>query len=159
MDTLSHPPAPRPSRDGRIRWEHGSAARGNTGDGFVIASGSRVSDCAASSDPGDGIEISRDIVVVGCVCDGNGTGDGVGIHPTSADNRIEANNCLDNARGIDVDAGGNVIIRNTCSGNTANRDVASGNVCLAVLAPASPVILGNSGGTAGPGDSNANLSY
>ncbi len=98
-------------------------ARLNDGDGVLAASGSRVVGCAASSNGGDGIEVSTDAYVADCVMDANG---GAGIHVTSVDNRIEGNLVTDSPRGIDVDASGNVIIRNSASGNTMNFDIVAG---------------------------------
>jgi parallel beta-helix repeat protein len=111
---------------------------------------------------GDGIRVNSDCTVRGNTCRSNGfgAGDGAGIHAISSDNRIEGNNCTDNDRGIDVDAAGNFIARNTCSGNATNWDVVAGNVCLVVIAAPSAVILGDSGGVApGSTDPNANFTY
>ncbi|CAN5582374.1 hypothetical protein BH20VER1_BH20VER1_31620 [soil metagenome] len=66
----------------------------------------------------------------------------------------------DNDRGIDVDAGGNFIARNTASGNTTNWDVVTGNVILVISATTAGAVTGNSGGTApGSTDPNANFTY
>jgi len=46
---------------------------------------------------------------------------------TGGGNRIEGNNCTDNDRGIDVDVSTNLIVRNTCSGNTTNYEIVAGN--------------------------------
>lgn len=103
-----------------------------------------------------------------CVIRGNsstsygvGVRDGTGIHISGADNRIEDNNCTGADRGIDVDAAGNIIVRNTCSGNTTNDwDVVANNVILVVNATLAGVVTGSSGGTApGSTDPNANFSY
>lgn len=61
---------------------------------------------------------------------GLSTGDGAGIHATSADNRIEGNAVLSNDRGIHVPAGvsGNLIVKNSASDNTvSNFDTATDN--------------------------------
>jgi parallel beta-helix repeat protein len=100
--------------------------------------------------------------VRGNTCYYNGyLSDGAGIHATGRDNRIEANNCTTNDRGIDVDDLGNFISRNTCSGNRmTNWDVVAGNVILVVNATTAGAINGNSGGTApGSTDPNANFTY
>ena len=46
---------------------------------------------------------------------------------TSTDNRIEGNNVTGNDRGIAVDLSGNLIIRNSASGNSVAYDIAAGN--------------------------------
>ncbi len=59
-----------------------------------------------------------------------------------------------------MDSTGNIIIRNTCSGNTTNWDVVAGNTILVVQGTSAPAVLGNTGGTApGSTDPNANFSY
>jgi len=121
-----------------------------------------VTGCTARLNSGDGIQVVSDCRVTDNSCDsnGNGSGDGAGIHATSSDNRIEGNNCTGADRGIDVDVAGNIIIRNTCSGNTTNWDVVAGNICLVVQGVTGAAILGNSGGVApGSTDPNANFSY
>lgn len=81
-------------------------------------------------------------------CTANGNGYSTGIGATGSDNRIESNNVTDNDRGIDVDIAGNLITRNSASGNTLNWAVAAGNVCLVVQATTGGAISGNSGGAA-----------
>jgi parallel beta-helix repeat protein len=139
------------------------SVRANTGIGMLIGIGSTVSACAVGNNTGDGIRISSGCHVFSNVCRSNGlaAGDGAGIHATGDDNRIEGNNCTGADRGIDVDAAGNFVVRNTCSGNTtANWDVATGNICLVVQAATSGAVLGSNGGTApGSTDPNANFSY
>jgi parallel beta-helix repeat protein len=140
----------------------GCLSRSNIGDGIVVSTGSVVSNCTADSNSGDGIEANADCTIIGNSCDGNGASvaDGAGIHVTAFDNRIEGNNVTDNDRGIDVDASGNFITRNTCGGNAVNWDIAFGNVCLIVSATTSGAISGNSGGVApGSTDPNANFTY
>ncbi len=137
-------------------------SRSNTVDGIVASGASIVTGCTANANDADGIRVSGDCHVVGNVCNGNGSaaGDGAGIHATSVDNRIEGNNCTDADRGIDVDASGNIIVRNTCSGNTTNWDVVAGNVILVVNATTAAAVLGNSGGTApGSTDPSVNFTY
>lgn len=136
----------------------------NTGSGISItgaASGCTVADCTARQNTLDGIVCTSSCVIRGNTCSNNGVAAGAGIHATGADNRIEGNNCTGpSARGIDVDASGNFITRNTCSGNTTNWDVVAGNIILVVNATLAPAVTGNSGGVApGSTDPNANFSY
>jgi parallel beta-helix repeat protein len=131
--------------------------------GITVGTGSIVADCVARSNTVDGIRCSSSCLISGNACSGNGAGggDGAGIHATNNDNRIEGNNCTGADRGIDVDAPGNIIIRNTCSGNTTNNwDVVAGNVILVVNATNAAAVTGNSGGAApGSTDPNANFTY
>ncbi len=144
------------------------SASSNAANGIITSSssfstGCTIADCTVRQNGLDGIVCSSGCVIRGNTCDSNGNlGDGAGIHATLGDNRIEGNNCTLSDRGIRVDFAGNMIVRNTCSGNTtANWDVAAGNVCLVVQgAVGSAAILGNTGGVApGSTDPNANFSY
>jgi parallel beta-helix repeat protein len=90
----------------------------------------------------------------------NGSPNGPNILVTGADTRVEGNNCTGAFRGIKVDAAGNFITRNTCSGNSSNYELVAGNVCLVVSATTSGAILGSAGGVSpGSADPNANFSY
>ncbi|MCA9292408.1 MAG: right-handed parallel beta-helix repeat-containing protein [Phycisphaerales bacterium] len=138
------------------------AASFNEGNGFDVIQSS-VTHCEAGSNDGDGILAVRDCVITDNQCNTNGfmTADGANIHVTGGGNRIEGNNCIEADRGIDVDAAGNVIIKNTCSDNTTNWDIFLANkVGVIVVAPPSGAILGNSGGTGmGTTDPWANFTY
>jgi parallel beta-helix repeat protein len=136
----------------------------NGSHGITTGSGCTISRCTVRSNVGDGINVFGSCLVLNNACslNGNGVGDGAGIHATigGADNRIEGNNCIGADRGIDVDAAGNIIIKNTCSGNTNNWDVVAGNVILVINATTAAAVTGNSGGTApGSTDPNANFTY
>ena len=74
---------------------------------------------------------------------------------------IGGNNVTDNDRGIDVDFSGNIIIKNTASGNGTNYDIAADNkVGVIVAAPNSMAISGSSGGAGvGTTDPWANFSF
>jgi parallel beta-helix repeat protein len=142
----------------------GCVALVNLGSGIIVSSGSTVADCTSRQNTLDGIVCSNACVVRANNCSTNGaaTGDGAGIHATGSRNRIEGNTCTTADRGIDVDSAGNIIIRNTCSGNTNNWNVVAGNAILVVDATNLPTaaVTGNSGG-ANPGSDNpyANFSY
>jgi len=130
------------------------------GTGIATASGCTISNCTARSNTLDGIRVTSGCVVLAnaCLFNGNG-GSGAGIHATSSDNRIEGNNCTGADRGIDVDSAGNIIIKNTCSGNISNWEIAVGNVCLVILAtPTVAAISGDSGGLS-PGSTNPNANF
>ncbi|RLA59847.1 MAG: hypothetical protein DRQ89_13570 [Epsilonproteobacteria bacterium] len=100
-----------------------SPSSSSQGVGFYV-SRSTVKDCTASFNQGDGIQVHSDCLVVGGDFSGNGfdAGEGAGIHLTGSfgDNRIESNTVTDNDRGIDVDSPGNLIIRNSASGNSTD---------------------------------------
>ena len=125
--------------------------------GIYVESGSTAVDCVASGNASDGFFVNLSSTLRGCAA----TGNAVGVHVFGADNRIESNLFNSNARGLKAENSGNIILRNTASGNsTLNWDVVAGNVCLVVNATAAGAISGNSGGT-GPGstDPSANFTY
>jgi parallel beta-helix repeat protein len=133
----------------------------NVENGFNASGSNSITDCIATANDLDGIRVSSNSTVRGnqCTLNGNGTNDGAGILATGSDNRIEDNNCSDADRGIDINAAGNIIFRNTCSGNTLNWDVAAGNVCLVISGVAGlGAISGDSGGVS-PGSTNPNANY
>jgi parallel beta-helix repeat protein len=140
-----------------------------TGMGFTVGEGTTVQRCTARANEGDGIRIINDTAARDNTCDTNGNlgGDGAGIHATGSDNRIEGNNVTDNDRGIDVDVAGNLIIKNSATGNgptnNLNYDIAANNVFGAIVdrtAPASAAVTGNSAGSsAGTTDPWANFTY
>ncbi|MCC6227881.1 MAG: hypothetical protein IT432_01490 [Phycisphaerales bacterium] len=134
----------------------------NSGCGFVALGGSAITNCIARANSLDGIKCATECRITdnSCLFNGSNSGDGAGIHAYGADNRIESNVCTSADRGIDVDVAGNIIVRNTCSGNTTNWDVVAGNACLVVSATTGGAILGNSGGASlGSTDPNANFTY
>jgi parallel beta-helix repeat protein len=123
-----------------------------------------VADCTARFNTLDGIRCFSDCVIRGNTCALNGSGsDGAGIHATSSNNRIEGNNCTSADRGIDVDAAGNIIIRNTCADNTIDWVIAANNVVGPIIdrrTPASAAVSGFSAPSSlGSTDANANFSY
>lgn len=134
------------------------------GIGIFAGGASTVKDCSASFNRGDGIRVSNDSLVEGNTCNLNGnSGVGAGIHVTSIDNRIEGNNSTDNDLGFDVDVAGNLIIRNSASGNITDWDIVANNVFGPILdrrVPASAPVLGfTAPSSLGTNDANANFSY
>ena len=84
------------------------------------------------------------------------------LHINDWHSRIESNNIIGNDFGIQVSATGNIIIRNTASGNSVmNYNSVAGNIWGAVTAPATtPAFNANTGvGGTGTTDPNANFSY
>ena len=145
------------------------AAYSNSGIGIDTSNGCVISGCTARSNTLDGIRVSSSCIVTGnaCSANGNGAGDGAGIHATGSDNRIEGNTCGLADRGIDIDASGNLIIRNSCSGNTTDWDIAANNTYGPIIdrripAPiaSTPAVVGTSAtSTLGTTDPNANFTY
>ena len=136
---------------------------GGNGAGFRTGNGTSVFDCIAQGNVGDGILVASGCHVRGntCTSNGSGTGDGAGIHATNASNRIEGNAVSGNDRGVDVDVGGNFIVRNTASGNTSNYELFAGNAVGPIVAtPPSAAISGATGGAGvGSTDPWANFSF
>jgi parallel beta-helix repeat protein len=158
----------------------------NTGTGFVANEGSSITNCVAyrsgldgisiiegtvhgcavTSNTGNGIRASGDCAVIGNSCDQNGlsTADGANILVTGNDTRVEGNRCSDADRGIEVTGTGNIIIRNTCTGNTVNWDIVAGNhygpIIDRTVVAAPPAVNGNAAAEAlGSTHPNANFTY
>ncbi len=141
------------------------SASSNGGSGISTGNGSTVADCTARTNTLDGIVCTSACVIRGntCSANGSGAGDGASIHATGTDNRIEGNNCSTADRGIDVDTAGNIIIRNTCAGNTTDWDIVANNIYGPIIdrrVPASAAVTGFAAVTTlGSTDPNANFSY
>jgi len=101
----------------------------NGTDGIFAQFANTISDCVAKDNWGNGIKIIAGNYVLRNTVDLNGfdTGDGAGIHVVSQANRVDSNNVLTNDRGIDVDVGGNLIVRNSARNNGTNYDIVGGN--------------------------------
>jgi len=106
---------------------------GNGGNGIETGTGSTVRNCTARGNTADGIVVSSRCYVVGNTCESNGLGvigttNPAGIRATGGANRIESNHVIGNSIGIDIDAAGNLIIKNSASGNaTTNYELATDN--------------------------------
>lgn len=141
----------------------------STGDGFRLNESCMITASIAANNGQDGIEASSGCVILNNNCRDNAVkASGAGIHTTGGDNRIEGNNCSDQDRGIDVDASGNVIIRNTCSRNFTDWSIAGDNIYGVIVdrripetVPFSNPVNGFSAGSTlgNPADPNANYSY
>jgi parallel beta-helix repeat protein len=136
-------------------------AEGNSGVGIEVFGDSTVRGCVASggatgikanygtiiegntvnTNLHDGILVSTSNRIVGNICngDGNGVGDGAGIHATGASNHIEGNTVVGNDRGIHVDAAGNFIARNTAR-NCATAYAVSGTQTMGPIITATGTI-------------------
>jgi parallel beta-helix repeat protein len=113
------------------------SAFGNAGDGIATAVGfnGRIEGCEAFSNTGSGIVVAGGasgggFVVVNNVSHTNGVG-GVGagilVATSGVPTHVEGNDVVGNDTGIDVDTAGNVIMRNSASGNTVEYDIVVGN--------------------------------
>lgn len=135
----------------------------NGGDGIVVSLGSTVRGCTARFSVGDGIQASSQCIITGNVCSFSGDGgNGAGIHITGGDNRLEGNHCTTSDRGIDIDSPGNIVMRNTCSGNTTNWDIAAGNAIAPIVSATVNLnaFSGSTyGGSLGSTDPNANFTH
>lgn len=138
------------------------SVQSNTGIGINTGNGCIVSNCAASNNSGDGIRCSSRCTIRGNTCTSNRlSGLTAAIRVFGSQCRIEGNTCTDSDRGINTNFSGNIIIRNTCSGNEINWAITSGNFYGPVVAPPQGEgFLGNtSPGGLGSTDPNANFSY
>jgi len=140
-------------------------AASNAGNGISALSNTVITNCITSGNGLNGIRCTSTSLISGNICAGNGTdpATGAGILVTGTDNRIEGNNCTSNDRGIDIDSAGNIVLRNSCSGNALNWDIVVNNVVGPIIdrtAPASAAISGNSApDSTGSTHPNANFSY
>lgn len=125
------------------------SASGNS-TGVFAANGSIVTECSAAANQNDGIRCQGSCLILGNIVSSNGPGtsEGSGIRVDGTDSRVEGNNCVGNRNGVYVTAAGNMIVRNTCSGNTLNWAIVAGNCGLVVSATTGGAISGNSGGAA-----------
>lgn len=94
--------------------------------GISAAQHGSVENCLANLNGGDGIQASDNCTLTGNKCDSNG---GYGLHTTGMRNRIDGNMvALNTAGGIKVDAGLNLVVRNTATGSSVqNYVIAAGN--------------------------------
>ena len=95
--------------------------------------------CTASANTGDGIKVNSLSRVEGNTCEENGAG--AGVHVAGQGNRIDGNTVARNVRGIDVDLGGNLVVRNDATLNTTNFDIVPGNADANVASPGSNFFL------------------
>lgn len=87
----------------------------NVGFGIVGADNSTIERCLLNNNGGGGISATNYSVIRENTCDFHSA---AGIAITGTDNRIEGNQVTRNARGIDVGAAGNLVIKNSASGST-----------------------------------------
>lgn len=134
----------------------------NTGDGINGQQGTTIIDCIASDNGADGIIVLSRSLVRGNTCSGNAS-DGIFVSSSGA-NRIEGNHMSGNGRGLHVIGPGNVIMKNTASGNTTvNWSIVANNIVAPIIdrtAVVSAAISGNSASSSlGTSDETANFTY
>jgi Right handed beta helix region len=107
----------------------GCAVYSNTGIG--IATGySVVQDCTVNLNTAEGIYVSQNATVLNNTLYQNGGfgGTASNIRVSGSYNRIEGNHVILGNTGIRVDNIGNLIIKNSCGGNSTNYNVAVNNL-------------------------------
>jgi hypothetical protein len=117
--------------NGIVAWEgstvtHCSAVR-NGGHGISVADGSTVAGCTLRENAGDGILATYSAFIRDNACDVNGSN---GVHVLSFNSRVDNNNVTGNRGGVNVEGGGNVVVRNSARGNwgaAGNYRLADGN--------------------------------
>ena len=140
-------------------------ATNNIGNGIAVGDGSRVESCVSRNNTGNGISAASGCSIINntCTLNGFGVANGAGILATGGDNRIEGNNSVGADRGIDVDGAGNIIIRNTCSGNATNWTIVANNYYGPIIdrvGVGAAAVSGNSApDSIGSTHPNANFSY
>ena len=140
----------------------------NGGDGILVGRGSVVSNCVATfndgdgirnltghvsvlhsvarANHGDGIEVGEGSYVLNNTSAESGFGgafDGAAIHVLGSGTRVEGNNATASDRGIDVDAAGNLVIRNSASGNGTAYSIVAGNTVGPIVGVADPIASTN----------------
>ncbi|MEM0982714.1 MAG: right-handed parallel beta-helix repeat-containing protein [Planctomycetota bacterium] len=140
---------------------HGCSLAANEVFGISTNGNSSVLDNAVVDHPTGIRVVNNSIVRNNNVVAGGNTVGNVGILVESSDNRIEGNNVESSGIGYDINALGNIVLRNAASGNSKNYEIASGNrVAVIVSPPGSGQIDGSTGGAGlGTTDANANFSY
>lgn len=143
-----------------------STYTGATGAGIIVGVRSKVQNCLATGNTGDGIRAGSDCGIIGnqSVENGSGVASGAGVHVTGGQNRIEGNNVTGNERGIKVDAAENLIIKNSASDSTVvNYDIVANNrygPIVNITASGTAAVSGNSAGdTSGTTHPWANFAY
>ncbi|TWT46100.1 hypothetical protein RAS1_25470 [Phycisphaerae bacterium RAS1] len=109
-------------------------ASSNDLDGIVTSAGSTIIGCTAAGNGGDGFEVAGDCVVLNSNASGNGTAGltssraGIRVNSLGERTRIDGNNITGNVTGIEIQSAGNLVVRNSASGNSmANFMIVVGN--------------------------------
>ena len=155
----------------------------NDTNGIVVNVGT-VSNCNASHNGHNGIQASSGSTIIGCTAQDNDQNgfwansttifrDNSSINNTDAGIyvfgdacRLAGNNCVGNGTGIEIDGDANYIVRNVCTDNTINFDLAENNRFGAIIdhtiSSTIPVVgngAGSAMGTTDPWANFANTSF
>lgn len=106
---------------------HGGSVHGWDGGGIDLTGGGghRIESVAVENCGGDGIVVDERTAITDCTAYGNSE---AGIRLTGQANLVDGNSMIGNSIGLDVDAGGNVIVRNRAGDNEAdNYDIMGTN--------------------------------
>lgn len=109
----------------------------NTGIGVVTSDKSAVTDCVVTANRTGGIYTFARCYVArnSCVENTGANPSAVNIRSSFDGSRIEENHCVGSVFGIQVQSGGNLIVRNACAANGTDYDIAAGNA----FGPIAPV--------------------
>ncbi|RMD65839.1 MAG: hypothetical protein D6824_01930 [Planctomycetota bacterium] len=105
-------------------------ATNNGSDGIKAGSGSSVTQCVSNQNSGDGVSIDANSLVKDNACSLNNA---AGVHVRGSDVHVEGNTATNNNQGFLVDMGGNLIVRNSASGNVSNFAIAPSNTVGAIV--------------------------
>src|SRR5690606_4597795 len=149
-----------------------SALFGGVGDfavGFRIADRCAVVDCTAGRNRGHGFRLGSSNRISACASVENGSGSTVsaGVYVAGSDNKIENTNAVGCDFGVQVISAGNLIVRNSASGNGTNYSFVQNNIYGPVVdrripegVASTPAVSGSSASsTLGTTDANANIAY
>ncbi len=138
-------------------------AKNNDNYGIEASTHATITNSTVIGNGYAGISVAENCVVQGNFCKDNQSIVGNGaITVGGSDCRIEGNTCIDNSLGIKVMAGGNIIMRNVCSGNTQNWSIAANNSLAPIVNTTkntTAVMTDSYAGNLGSTDPNANFSY
>jgi len=114
----------------------------NGGDGMQMYAENTVEDCTSGFNGGYGIcTLQSSCCFVRNTCFGHSY---AGIYVEGGYSRVEENHCFQNATGIDISDGNNIVIKNSCAGNTTtNYSIAAGNVIGEIVNAVGGAVVSN----------------
>jgi len=99
-------------------------ASDNTQQGIWPNDGTAIRNCTVDNNSGGGIRVGNYCSLIGNMCYGNSAfGTNAAIRVTGIANRIEANHLVSNHRALEISSAGNLIIRNSSSGNSVTDSI------------------------------------